>query len=125
MPSLTSSWRLNLDRGPNWLIVRLSPESGEGCDESKLAEQIAELLEQHFTDRIVLELDEVELLTSLLLGQLLKLHQRVDARGGLMRLCGVSPANRTVLHTSRLDRRLPAFTDRFEAVQGHRPTQPR
>ena len=125
MPSLTSSWRLNLDRGTNWLIVRLSPESGEGCEEFRLAEQIAELLDQHFTDRIVLELDEVELLTSSLLRQLLKLHRRVAGRGGLMRICGVSPANRDVLRTSRLDRRFPIFADRFEAVRGHRPTKPR
>lgn len=125
MPSLTTSWRLNLDRGPNWLIVRLSPESGEGCQESELAEQIAELLEQHFTDRVVLELEEVEALSSQLLSQLLKLHRRVVAHGGLMRLCGVSPANRAVLKTNRLDRRFPHFADRFEAVRGYRPTQPR
>lgn len=121
MPRLASGWRFHLDRGPNWLIVRLQPEYEHGCDESQLAHSLSGVLEQHFTDRLVLELDEVDLLSSLLLGQLIQLHKRIQSRGGVMRVCGLSPLNQEVLRMSRLGSRLPFFANRRDAVHGHRP----
>src|SRR5437867_4264623 len=110
MPRLLgSSWQLQLDRGPNCLLVRLCPELGHGFDESELSERLADLLNQHFTNRLVLEMDQVDLLNSLLLGQLADLSNRVRAQGGMIRLCGLSPFNQSVLHTVRLDRRLPHY----------------
>jgi anti-anti-sigma factor len=125
MPHLANSWRFRLDRGPNWLFVRLQPDGGSGCDETELAERVAELMDQHFTDRLVLEMHDVDLPTSLLLGQIVKLHKQVHARGGLMRMCGATPHTRDVLAISRLDTRIPLFADRFEAVRGGLPHKPR
>ena len=125
MPHLAHSWRFRLDRGPNWLFVRLQPDGSNGCDETELAQRVAELMDQHFTDRLVLEMYDVDLPTSLLLGQIVKLHKQVHARGGLMRMCGASPFTRDVLTISRLDTRIPLFADRFEAVRGGLPHKPR
>lgn len=122
MPGLANAWRFHLDRGPNWLFVRLLPDADEkGCDEAHLASRLGDLLDQHFTNRLVLELDGVELLSSLFLGQLVRLKKRIDTGGGVMRVCGLSPSNQDVLRLSRLDNRIPLFANRRDAVHGHRP----
>jgi len=122
---LTSSWQLQLDRGPNCLFVRLCPDDGPGCDESQLSGRLANLMDEHLANRLVLEMDQVELLDSMLLAQLADLSSRVKARGGLIRLCGLSPSNEAVLRTTRLDRRLPHYANRFDAVHGAVPAKPR
>jgi anti-anti-sigma factor len=126
MPQLlTSAWQFLLDRGPNCLFVRLCPDPQCGCDGSELSERLADLLDQHLANRLVLEMDEVDLLNSLLLGQLVDLSNRVRTQGGMLRLCGLSPANQDVLRTTRLDRRLPHYTDRLGAVHSTVPAKPR
>src|SRR5207247_5632184 len=113
---LSPSWDLQLDRGPNCLFVRLCPHCGPACEEAELSERVADLLDQHLTNRLVLEMDQVDLLNSLLLGQLVDLSNRVRTQGGLIRLCGLSPFNQDVLRATRLDRRLPHYADRMAAV---------
>jgi anti-anti-sigma factor len=122
---LTSSWQLRLERGPNCLFVRLCPDGGRGCDESRLSQRLTNLLDQHLTNRLVLEMDQVDLLNSLLLGQLVELSNHVRTQGGMVRLCGLSPANQDVLRTTRLDRRLPHYADRLGAVHTTMPSKPR
>ncbi len=67
-----------------------------------LAEQVWHLLEQNFTRRVVLELDQVGCLTSHLIGQLVLLQERVLGDGGVIRICGLSSANEAVLGQSGL-----------------------
>ena len=123
-PALTSSWQLQLERGPNCLFVRLCP-AGRGCEEAELSERLTDLLDQHLINRLVLEMDQVDLLNSLLLGQLVDLSNRVRTQGGMIRLCGLSPLNQDVLRTTRLDRRLPHYADRLGAVHSTVPPKPR
>ncbi len=124
MLDLAPGWQFDLDRGPDWLFVRLRcTDESQGCD-PPLAERLWELLRQHFTSRMVLELDDVNRLHSWTLGQLVNLNQRVSTNGGVLRLCGLSESNSQVLKASNLDRFLPVFTDRQEAV-GFRPRLPR
>ena len=115
---------LDVERGPDWLFVRPHGESLRG-HEDELAEQIWQLLEQCTTHRLVLELDDVGSFMSSLIGQLVLLHQRICNRGGLMRLCGLSAANRRALDASRLSGYFPQYRDRNEAVMAVRPMQPR
>jgi anti-anti-sigma factor len=75
-------------------------------------------MEQHLTYRVVLELDEVPMFNSRFIGQLIQLYRHVAEHNGIMRLCGISPHNRVVLHQCRLDERLPPYEDRHEAIQG-------
>lgn len=115
---------MDVERGPNWLFVRPHGATLRG-NETELAAQVLGLLEQNFTHRLVLELDDLELLWSSIIGQLVLLHKRIDGQGGLMRLCGLSAANQRVLETCRLSEYLPQYNDRTEALMGVRPTQPR
>lgn len=102
-----------VERGPAWLFVRIRPDQQRVDD---LADRLWMLLERHFVYRLVLEMDEVELLSSRLIGQLVMLQKRVLQHDGALRLCGLSPACSEALHHCRLDQALPSFNCREEAV---------
>jgi anti-anti-sigma factor len=126
MLAIAPGWELEVERGPDWLIVKVCNPEPPGKEAPPLAEQIWSLLNTHFTYRLVLELDRITLLNSSLIGQLIDLYRRIRGQDGVLRLCGLSAYNRRVLSTCRLDDRLPAFEDRLEAVLGcTRPGQPR
>ena len=114
--------RFEVERGPDWLLVKVTSLD----QHTPLAETIWSLLQQHFTYRVVLELDGAKVLNSYLIGQLVALHKRIDEHDGVMRLCGLSAYNQQVLHTCRLDDRFLTYHDRHDAVMaGHNPEQPR
>jgi anti-anti-sigma factor len=116
---------MDLDRGPDWLFVRLRPPAAGINAEFDLAEAVWEKLDQAFCYRLVLELDDVPRLQSWVVGQLVLLHKRICSQGGVMRLCGVSDANHQVLRYCRLHDRFPQYANRTAAVMGQRPVQPR
>jgi len=118
-------WSLEIDRGPDWMFIRLAPPREGDTGEIALAEMIWEKLEQSFCHRVVLELHDVKFLRSWLVGQLVRLHKRISAEGGMLRLCGLSPANQDVLRICRLDDHFPAYRNRTDAVMGYRPAKPR
>lgn len=125
MNELAPGWLAQVERGPDWLFVRLERPGLEAEDSPPLAEALWELLERHFVHRLVVEMDQVEYLQSAMIGQLVLLHKRLYNAGGILRLCGLSASNQEVLHSLRLDGRFPHYADREEAVMGYRPTQPR
>ena len=125
MLAISSGWELQVERGPDWLIVKIQSMDASG-ENPPLAELIWALMQQHLTHRLVLELDRVPVLNSFFIGQLIQLYRKIYEHDGVMRLCGLSAYNRRVLHTCRLDDRFQPYQNRQEAVMGHsRPTQPR
>ena len=124
MSATAPGCELDIERGPGWLLVRIANLDQAEADAPQFAERIWRLLQQHFTYRLVLELDQVRLLTSRVISQLVQLHGRIEKQSGVLRLCGLSAQNREVLHTCRLDDRLTPYQDRQAAVMG-RPRQPR
>jgi anti-anti-sigma factor len=127
MLATANGWELEVERGPGWLMVKLGDPGCPVEELPSLADYIWSVLEQHFTYRLVLELDRIPLLNSRLIGQLIDLYRRIREHGGVLRLCGLSAYNRQVLRTCRLDARLPTFMDRREAVlsSSAHPSQPR
>jgi len=126
MQALAVGWELDVERGPDWLLVRVQTLAPVGSERPSLAEHLWSLLEQHFTYRLVLELDKVPVLDSYLIGQLLELCRRIEEHDGVMRLCGLSSYNRQVLHACRGDEHLLPYEDREEAVLGQsRRAKPR
>ena len=125
MLAVAPGWELDVERGPDWLLVRIK-SLDRASTEPPLAEGLWNLLERHFTYRVVLELDQVSVLNSHLIGQLVQLYRRIRQHDGVMRLCGLSPYNLEVLRTCRLEDRFLPYRDREEAVMGgSRPRQPR
>jgi anti-anti-sigma regulatory factor len=115
---------VDVDRGPDWLFVRLRPPQHGDTSEVDLAEKIWQMMGQSFTHRAVLEMDDIWLLRSWMIGELVKLHKRVAAEGGLLRLSGMSDSNQEVLRICRLDDRFPRYECRSSAVMGRRRVQP-
>ncbi len=126
MAVMVCDWELGVERGPGWLIVRPMPHAADAREESSLADAVWSLLDQHFTYRVVLEMDQFGALSSHLIGQLILLHKRVRQHGGIVRLCGLSRTAEGALAISHLDTRLPSYRTREEAVLGSSlPAQPR
>jgi anti-sigma B factor antagonist len=123
--AVAPEWSVDIDRGPDWLFIRLRPPRHGDTGEISLAEMIWEKLDQSFCHRVVLEFDDVTFLRSWMVGELVKLHKRLVSQGGMMRICGLSEASAGVLRACRLDDRFPAYRSRTEAIMGHRPQQPR
>jgi len=117
MLAVAPGWKLDVERGPDWLLVKVRSLDGPSPD-PPLADGIWELLQRHFTYRVVLELDQVQVLNSHLIGQLVRLYRLIRQRDGVMRLCGLSPHNLDVLRTCRLQERFLPYRDREEAVMG-------
>ena len=126
MLTIAPGCALDVERGPDWLLVRVRNLDRVESDAPPLAERLWRLLQQHFTYRLVLELDGVQVLNSYLIGQLIQLYRQIEEHDGVMRLCGLSTYNRQVLHACRLDDRLLPYEDREEAVMGQpHPARPR
>ncbi len=125
MLALAPGWELAVERGPDWLFVKVANPDGDASEAPELADCIWSLLQQHLTHRLVLELEEIDVLRSNLVGQLVKLHRRIAEQGGVMRLCGLSAHNRRVLRTCRLEDRLPVYEHRMDAVLCRPPSKPR
>ena len=118
-------WTVAVERGPDWLFIKVQIAPDAPGDFTHLAEQIWQVLDQHFIYRVVLELEGRSTISSCLLGQLVLLHKRLHTHGGVLRLCGLTPDQQGVICSSRLEGRFPAYANREQAVWGHRPTQPR
>ena len=126
MTMIAYDWELDVERGPNWLLVKVGTPPGKSWEMLPLADRLRSLMEEHLTYRLLLELGEIERLSSKLIGELLSLDQWIRARQGVMRLCGLSPHKAEVLRHCRLDGLFPIYRDRLEAVLGsHRAGHPR
>lgn len=108
-------WSIDVDRGPDWLFMRLHPGTHSPDD---VADKIWSLADRHFVYRLVLEMNDVDMLPSRLMGQLVMLQKRVLQRDGSLRLCGLSPDCAQALRFCRLDKALPNFGSREDAVKG-------
>jgi len=120
MPTIASRCELEVERGPDWLLVRIKDLDEQEAEVPSLADELWELLERHLTYRLVLEMDQLTVLSSRLVGQLVELKERIQEHDGVMRLCGISPQNLRVLRSCRLDRPFLPYQDREEAVMAGR-----
>jgi anti-anti-sigma factor len=121
MDEVCEDWGLDVDRGPDWLFVKLKPGAQEPGD---MADKLWKLADRHFVYRMVLEMDQLDVFPSRLMGQLVTLQKRVLQRQGALRLCGLSDGCAEALHFCRLDQALPNYGTREDAVLGARVHRP-
>jgi len=125
MPTIAPGWEVKVDRGPGWLWAKVCHPDADCSDAPPLADQLWSLLERHFVNRLLIELDDLDLLNSFLLGQLILLQKRIRQHGGLLRLSGLSSLNQEVLRTHGLEGYLPVYSNLGDAVTGCFPRRPR
>jgi hypothetical protein len=123
---LAPGWSMELEHGPEWLFVKLFGPEDDDAESAGLAECLLLLLQEELTQRLVLELDAVDVVDEEFLGELLQLYDRLESAGGLLRLCGIASHQQPLLRDFDGICRLPYFRDRHEAVMGFfRPGKPR
>ena len=103
MLATAAGYEFDVDRGPDWLWVRIRSLETGSLPAASLAEQIEELVEKHFIYRIVLELHRVPELSSQLIGELVELDRYIQRHDGVLRVCGLSPEGRAMLEMCGLD----------------------
>jgi len=82
-----------------------------------VADQIATSIPNDGTPiRLVLDFSDVSLISSSLLSKLILVQRRVDASGGKLRLCELSPVLQQVFRTSNLDRLFSIDRDQRAAL---------
>ncbi len=125
MLDLLSGWALDVQRGPDGLFVRLSAVPDREWPGAPLADTIWALMQQHFVHRLVIECDQVVQVTAELATQLAILQQKIGEAGGILRLSGLTEANRAVLDRFATAQGFPCYADRDEAIMAGRPRQAR
>ena len=106
---------LTVERGPDWLFVRIEGEASSG---RRLAEKVWSMLRENLTNRIVLEMQSVASVDDQLLSEISNLGRRIQADGGLIRICGLSDDNLSRLQSSPVLTHVPHFKCRTDAVRG-------
>ncbi|MCA9188593.1 MAG: hypothetical protein R3E01_04460 [Pirellulaceae bacterium] len=119
LTGLAEGWTLEVERGPEWLFIRPNTSPGHQFDRVDLADSIWQLLDEHLVYRVVLELDNLPILNSYMIGQLVRLKRRIATRNGLFRIAGLHEANLDALRVSNLTGHLDHYLNRHEAVMGH------
>jgi anti-anti-sigma regulatory factor len=109
---------LNVDRGPNWLFVKLRTREAPQGDVPQFAEKLWSISSRHFIYRLVLELEDLEELPSGMMGQLVMLQERLSQCGGALRICGLSPECEETLNNCHIDSALQNHPSREAAVMG-------
>ena len=118
MLATAAGYEFDVDRGPDWLWIRVRSLETGSSPAASLAEQLTELVDNHFIYRIVLELHRVPELSSELIGELVQLDRHIQRHDGVLRICGLSPEGRAMLEMCGLDDLCLAYETREEAIVG-------
>ncbi len=114
MLAMTAGCELEVERGPDWLLVSVrSFEPG-----SAFADQLLELAENHFIYRIVLELHHLDILDDDTIEALVHLNRHIHEHEGVLRICGLSVRDRRALEQQGLADLCLAYDTRDEAIEG-------
>ncbi len=68
----------------------------------QLGHELFSLVDQYDLDRLVVDMDGVDYLTSSVLGKLITLHRRLHRKGGRLALCRPTTPVAEIMRTSRL-----------------------
>ncbi|MEI8371618.1 MAG: STAS domain-containing protein [Planctomycetota bacterium] len=118
MLALAAGYEFDVDRGPDWLWIRIRSVETGFSPAGSLAEQLKELVENHFIYRVVLELHRVPELSRQLIGELAQLSRYIQKHDGVLRVCGLTPKGRAMLELCDPDDFCLAYENREEAILG-------
>jgi hypothetical protein len=111
-------FKLTVDRGPNWLFVKLRPKRRFADDIAHIADELWSIASRHFTYRLVLELEELREIPPAMVDQLVGLQERLGNCGGSLRICGRSVGPLQNICEGDFESALPVYGSRQEAVLG-------
>jgi anti-sigma B factor antagonist len=103
-------------------VVELSVEEIDASNSAELKRDMAPILEAHA--KIVCDLTRLRFVDSSGLGAFLSCLRRVNARGGDLKLCGLSKAVRALFELVRMHRVFDIHPTREAAVRAFAPVEP-
>jgi anti-sigma B factor antagonist len=89
----------------------------EGNKVEAAGKELADLAESRKEPRILLNLSNVHFMSSAMLAHLVKLHRKVQAVKGRVRLCGLRPVIMDAFKVSHFDRIFEIFPDETAALK--------
>lgn len=119
----SKGFKLTVDRGPNWLFIKLRPTRHFVDGIPRIADQLWLMATRHFIYRVVLELEELDHMPPGLTAQLVLLQERLAECDGSLRICGLCHECEEVLSERHLDTAFPNFSTRKHAVLGKEITE--
>jgi len=104
MPADSIEPRLDISREGDRILVRfVNCTSLNEYSSDRIGQLLADLGAKQPEKHVVLDMSNIQYLTSTVLGHLLVLHKRLAAGGGRLTLDNPRPAVREVLHVTMLD----------------------
>lgn len=116
--SVGYNWELQIERGPNWLFIRVQHCPDQLGPVGALAQRVVEALDQHMVNRLVLELPGVGCSCARLATEIGLVEAWMQRHHGVLRICGVPPRYVRQLQQAHFTDRFPLYHDREEAVWG-------
>ncbi len=84
---------------------------------NKLSEELYQVAERPDCRKLLLNFASVEHLTTLMLGKLMMLRRKMEAKGGRFALCDLEPRVREVVATTNLDKIVTIYESEGEAIR--------
>jgi len=116
--------RISLEYSENATIVTFTDERIlEEIDIQALQESIMSVIEQAEMINLILDFRNVRLLSSAVLGLLIRISKQVYERGGQLRLCNISPKIHEIFKITRLNRIFDIYPDIESAIESLEATE--
>jgi anti-sigma B factor antagonist len=111
------SQRLDIHRNGNVAVVRFRDRRiTDGLEIEELGRELYQLAADDGHGKLVLNFAAVEFLSSATLGKLIKLHGKMKAGGGMLKLCNIRPQIFEVFKICGLDRVFDIRADEADAL---------
>jgi anti-anti-sigma factor len=82
-----------------------------------VGEQLFEMIEQHERRCVVINLSNVQRITSIVVGKLIGINKRLQKLGGRLALCQMNPVIQQIFDTLRLTRLFNIYEDEATALK--------
>lgn len=102
-PDFDPTYILPRDEGDVSIVSFTIPRLTDDENIEQIGRELLAVIEHYGRRKVVVDLGNVDYLTSSVLGKLITMHRRLHRAGGRMVLCGFRNEVAEVLETSRLD----------------------
>ena len=102
LPDLTTTYTTLEERDDRLIVGFKMRMLNDEENIEQLGQELFALVEQHNRMKIVLDMSNVDYLTSSVIGKLITLHRKLHRGQGKMALCGLNDGVKSILGTSKL-----------------------
>lgn len=115
--NLALGWHADLHDRDGWQVAQLASEHEGFGDTHGLGDGLWQLVADHQSPRLVLDMQRISFLGSSMMGTLVQVHKRIAVSGGQFHLANLGEHSTEALHACRLHLILPLYATLDEAVR--------